>query len=97
MKNPHLTFVTEESLLNPEFQSTFCQICLGEGKGAGRRRAAPAPAPPVTPTCTGYPACHLTKDSLPPAHEMLYICLSGHKAETLPQNAATKQPKPNPV
>lgn len=30
MKNLHFTLHTEESLLNPEFQSTFLQICLEE-------------------------------------------------------------------
>ena len=51
-KNPPFTFITEELLLNPEFQSTFFQNSArwsGRGQGEGQPLAQHCPWPPPAP------------------------------------------------
>ena len=97
-KNPPFTFITEELLLNPEFQSTFFRNPArwsGRGQGEGRPLTQHCPWPPPGPGTLR------ATSPRPPSHHQWTRCsvsaFQVRKQKPLPQDAATQQPKPNPV
>lgn len=90
-KNPPFIFITEELLLNPEFQSTFFQnSARWSGRGQGGEEWPHAQHCPWPPPAPGTLRSHLTEASLPPpVQKVLCVCFSGQEVETSPQDAAT--------